>query len=286
MGRTHALLLARQGAAVVVNDPGFASDGRGIDESVANGVVAEIEARGGRAVASFADVSTARGGRQLYETAVDSFGDVDVFVHNAGLNFERPFDAPFEFVEAQLNVHLAAAWHVGRPVWEGMTRVGYGRIVLVSSAAIYGMPKHGAYAAAKAGLSALARSLQFDADDAGHDIRANSVLPMARTRMTAPEEEHSWDGLNGPEEVSAVVGYLASPECKLRGEALVTGATHVARVALVQSRGWAKGAPALTIDEVATHCDEICDMDGATLAISAADYITTVRQHLFPESAT
>src|SRR4051794_24744539 len=91
IGRAHALLFAKEGAQVVVNDVGGSRDGQGADEAPAHTVVAEIKAAGGKAVASFANVATAEGAAKIVKDAVEAFGKVDVLVNNAGILRDKSF---------------------------------------------------------------------------------------------------------------------------------------------------------------------------------------------------
>src|SRR6516162_8396073 len=117
LGRSYALLLADRGAADDVDD----------DE--VDAVVSEIDSRGGRAVRATASVATPEGGAAIVEAAIAAFGQVDLFIHNAGVVFPNRFaDQPIEQVRQTLDVHLFGAWHVGQPAWRDMTARGYGRV--------------------------------------------------------------------------------------------------------------------------------------------------------------
>ena len=112
LGRAHALLLARRGAAVVVNDLGGSVNGAGGDDAAARRVVAEIEAAGGRAIANFDDIATPEGAQRLVDAAVQGFGRLDVLINNAGILRDKTLHkmAPEDF-EAVVRVHLlGSAW--------------------------------------------------------------------------------------------------------------------------------------------------------------------------------
>jgi NAD(P)-dependent dehydrogenase (short-subunit alcohol dehydrogenase family) len=116
IGRADALLLARQGAAIVVNDIGADVTGSGSDGSIAQSVVDEIVTAGGRAVASTGDISTPEGGESVIATALDTFGGVDILVHNAGSLHRGLFgDLDLEPVRMIFATHLLGAFHVGQP---------------------------------------------------------------------------------------------------------------------------------------------------------------------------
>src|SRR5689334_21023044 len=112
LGRSYALLLAAQGAKVVVNDPGGSLTGDGNDTTPADAVVREIGAAGGQAVASTDSVATQGGGRAIIDTALNAYGRIDILVHNAGIVRSAPLrEMTYEDFEAVLDVHLRGAFH-------------------------------------------------------------------------------------------------------------------------------------------------------------------------------
>lgn len=277
IGRAHALLLASRGAAVVVNDLGVQPRGSDPDASVADAVVAEISSLGGRAVASAASVAGRAGGEAIVQTALDAFGRVDLLVHNAGVVTAAPFvEQPIEEVRRTLDVHLLGAWHVGQPAWRDMASRGYGRIVLTSSMAQFGHPGQGAYAAAKAGVIGLVRSLAHEASIAGLDIKVNAVCPFAGTRLARQQTKARWQDLMDPANVAGVVSYLLSDECALNGQIVHAGGSHVALGVLGQSRGWTKGRSPVTPEDVRDHLEAIEDLDGMLVPASANDQMALV----------
>src|SRR5207244_2283475 len=132
LGRSHAIELARHGAAVVVNDI----------TSEVDAVVDEIEASRGKAVASRESVTTAEGGAAIVQTALDEFGTVDIVVNNAGFARNAPFsEMTIADFDAVLDVHLRGAFFVTQPAWHVMARKGYGRVVMTSSGSgVFGRP--------------------------------------------------------------------------------------------------------------------------------------------------
>jgi NAD(P)-dependent dehydrogenase (short-subunit alcohol dehydrogenase family) len=226
LGRAHALELARQGAAVVVNDIGAELDGTGGSAAPAHDVVAEIEAAGGRAVVNGDDVSSWSGAARLVQTAVDAFGGLDVVVNNAGVVRDRMFVSSEESEwDVVLAVHLkghaavarhAAAW------WRDRSKAGEpvdARIINTSSGAgLLGSVGQSAYSAAKAGIATL--TLIQAAELGRYGVTANALAPSARTRMTEtvfadtmrrPDDPDAFDAM-APENVSPLVAWLASPE--------------------------------------------------------------------------
>lgn len=264
MGRAYCLLLASRGAAVVVNDPGVQAGGNDPDTSVATGVVKEIEAAGGRAVAATDSVATAEGGAAIVETALRTFGRVDLLVHNAGVVTASTFaDQPMGEVLNIMAVHLLGAWYVGQPAWRDMAERGYGRIVLTTSMAQFGHYRQPAYAAAKTGIIGLVKSLAHEARHKDVDIKVNAIAPLAGTRLARPEAKERWGELIAPENVAAVVAYLLSDQCPVSGEIVHAGGTHFARGFLAQTRGWSSGESPLTPEQVREHF---------AAAVDVADY--------------
>jgi NAD(P)-dependent dehydrogenase (short-subunit alcohol dehydrogenase family) len=186
IGRATALELARLGAAVVVNDIGAGPDGSGRDAGLAAGVAREIEAAGGRAVASGDSVAEWSGAERIVGTALDRFGGIDLLVNNAGLAAGAPLwelePALFERVVAS---HLHGAFYCTRAAVPHMKARGYGRIVnLVSRAGIIGVPGNAAYGAGKGGVFGLTNVASRDL--APYGITVNAVNPSSTdTRMVA-----------------------------------------------------------------------------------------------------
>jgi NAD(P)-dependent dehydrogenase (short-subunit alcohol dehydrogenase family) len=279
LGRAYSLLLASRGAAVVVNDPGVQPRGEDPDSSVAAEVVKEIEAAGGRAVASLDTVATADGGAAVVETALRRFGQVDLLVHNAGVVTASTFaDQPIEDVLRTLAVHLLGAWHVGQPAWRDMEKRGYGRIVLTTSMAQFGHFRQSAYAAAKTGVIGLVKSLAHEARRKGLDIKVNAIAPLAGTRLARPEAKQRWGELISPDNVAAVVAYLLSEECPVSGEVVHAGGTHFARGFLAQTRGWSSGASPLTPEQVRQHFEAAFDRDNYEIPADANDQMEIVER--------
>jgi NAD(P)-dependent dehydrogenase (short-subunit alcohol dehydrogenase family) len=260
IGRAHALLLASRGAAVVVNDLGAGLYGHGSDSDPATAVASEINQAGGRAVASFDDIGTESGAAATIALALEKWGRLDVLIHNAGIVERTAFaDADLDAVRRLLSVNLVSAWYLGQPAWRAMLDGGYGRIVFTASNTIFGYPYKSSYAASKAGLLALARCMNQEAIEAGVDIRVNTILPMAQTRTSRPDSADRWGGLNDPSEVAPIMAYLASKRCQFGGEAFAAGATHVGRVLLAQERGWARGEPGTTPEDIETALTALAD---------------------------
>ena len=279
MGRAYCLLLASRGAAVVVNDPGVQPRGDDPDACVAADVGGEIEAAGGRAVAATDSVATAEGGAAIVETALRTFGRVDLLVHNAGVVTASTFaDQPMDEVLNIMAVHLLGAWYVGQPAWLDMEKRGYGRIVLTTSMAQFGHYRQPAYSAAKTGIIGLVKSLAHEARHKELDIKVNAIAPLAGTRLARPDAKERWGELIAPENVAAVVAYLLSDQCPVNGEIVHAGGTHFARGFLAQTRGWSSGTSPLTPEQVREHFGEALDLADYHIPADANDQMEIVER--------
>ncbi|MHB8669033.1 MAG: SDR family oxidoreductase [Acidimicrobiales bacterium] len=221
IGRAEALLLASEGAQVVVNDLGGARSGEGSDARPAQEVVDEIVAAGGRAVANYDDIASWDGGKALIDQAVESFGRLDILVNNAGiLRDKMSFNMDEADWDAVIAVHLkghfvpsrfaAAHW---RAVSKSSGEPVNAKIVNTSSeSGLYGNAGQLNYAAAKAGIAAMTIVLARELQRIG--VRVNAIAPVALTRLTedlmgggVSEEQRA---MLAPENVAAAVGWLAS----------------------------------------------------------------------------
>jgi NAD(P)-dependent dehydrogenase (short-subunit alcohol dehydrogenase family) len=256
LGRAYALLLAARGARVVVNDPGGALDGAGADTGPAHDVVREITEAGGDAVANTDSVATRDGGRAIVESAVATYGSIDILVHNAGIVRRSPLaEMSYDDFDDVLDVHLRGAFHVLRPAFPLMCAAGYGRIVLTSSiGGLYGNHGVAHYAAAKAGVVGLSHVAALEGAD--HGVRSNVIVPAAVTRMAAGLDTSAYPPM-GPELVAPVVGYLAHESCSLTGEMVVALAGRVATATLVETPGAYR--PAWTVEDVAGDLGTVRD---------------------------
>jgi NAD(P)-dependent dehydrogenase (short-subunit alcohol dehydrogenase family) len=236
LGRSYALLLASQGAKVVVNDPGGSLTGDGTDVGPADEVVREIVAAGGDAVASTDSVATPDGGEAIIETALDRYGRVDILIHNAGIVRRASLkEMTYDDFEAVVDVHLRGAFHVVRPAFPLMCEAGYGRIVLTSSVGgLYGNHEVANYAVAKAGVIGLSNVAAMEG--AAEGVKSNVIVPAAVTRMAAGIDTSAYPPM-GPELVAPVVGWLAHESCSITGEILVALAGRVARAVVAETPG-------------------------------------------------
>ncbi len=226
IGRAHALTFAQEGAKVVVNDLGVARDGTGTDVGPAQQVVDEIVAAGGEAVANTDDIADWNGARALVQTAIDTFGGLDVVVNNAGFVRDRMlFTTSEEEWDAVIRVHLKGHFATTRHAsdyWRAQSKAGTAvdaRIINTSSGAgLMGSVGQGAYSAAKAGIAAL--TLVEAAELGRYGVTANAIAPSARTRMTeevfgdrmkAPDAGFD---VNDPANISPLVVWLGSADAR------------------------------------------------------------------------
>jgi NAD(P)-dependent dehydrogenase (short-subunit alcohol dehydrogenase family) len=259
LGRSHVLELARRGALVVVNDLGGAVDGTGSSTTAAQSVVDQVKAAGGEAVANYDSVATPEGGRAIVQTALDTYGRVDIIVNNAGILRDASFkNMDADKVGAVLDVHLKGAFNVTQPAWEHMREHGYGRIVNTSSGAgIFGNFGQSNYGAAKMGLVGLTRVLAVEG--AKYNIKANAIAPLAKTRMTEDILGPVADKVQ-PEQITPLVAFLAHEDVPVTGEVYSVGGGRVARVFIGVTPGIVD--PGLTAETVRDRFAEIRDESG------------------------
>jgi NAD(P)-dependent dehydrogenase (short-subunit alcohol dehydrogenase family) len=223
LGRAYALAFAAEGANVVVNDIGTSLHGEGRDTSAAEGVVAEIEAAGGRAVANAEDITDWDAAQRIVETAVAAFGGLDVVVNNAGIVRDRMFvSATPEEWDATMRVHLRGHFCLSRRAvdyWRSQRKAGDpvdARIInTTSGAGLQGSIAQAAYSAAKGGIASL--TLVQAAELGRYGITANALAPSARTRMTEqamPDKmatQNDAFDLQNPDNIAPLVVWLGSP---------------------------------------------------------------------------
>jgi NAD(P)-dependent dehydrogenase (short-subunit alcohol dehydrogenase family) len=250
IGREHSLMLAEQGAKVVVNDLGGEIDGSGNSTGPAHDVVAEIVAAGGEAVANGDDISSWAGAENLVEQAVDTFGRLDILINNAGILRDRMLTNMTEAEwDAVIQVHLKGTFAPARHAaayWREQSKAGEevdGRIINTSSpSGIYGNVGQTNYGAAKAGIAAF--TIIAAKELARYGVTVNAIAPAALTRMTenlgmGNADEESKEKM-APKWIAPIVVWLASPESKG-----VTGRVFdVSGRALSVSEGWHRGPTA------------------------------------------
>ncbi|HWU24931.1 MAG TPA: SDR family oxidoreductase [Rhizomicrobium sp.] len=261
LGRQHALMFGARGARVVVNDLGGDLAGGGRSSAAADSVVAEIKAGGGAAVANYDSVVD---GAKIVQTALDTFGTIDVVVNNAGIlrdsSFHKMSEEDWNIV---IRVHLTGAEAVTRAAWPIMRDKTYGRVVMTaSSSGIYGNFGQANYSAAKLGLVGLANTL--GEEGRAKNILVNTIAPFAASRMTkdllSPEDLAKVK----PELVSPLVGWLSHEKCTDTKGLYEVGAGFIAKFRWERSRGHKFGTDSVfSLEDVARQWSKIGDFTDA-----------------------
>jgi NAD(P)-dependent dehydrogenase (short-subunit alcohol dehydrogenase family) len=229
VGRGEAIELADGGARVVVNDLGGSVTGEGADKHVADDVVDVIKGRGGEAVANYDDVSDFAGAKSIIDTAIETYGKLDVLVNNAGILRDRMiFTMAEDDFDSVIRVHLKGTWntmHHASAYWRAESKEGRQSsasiINTVSSAGLQGQASQSNYGAAKAGIAAM--TIIASLELARYGVRANCIGPGGFTRMVGqarqditiknPEEYTEFDPMN-PGNSAPAVAWLGSDESK------------------------------------------------------------------------
>jgi len=258
LGRSYALLLASKGARIVVNDTGVSLKGEGTDAGPAEDVAREIRAAGGAAVACTESVATPEGGQAIIRKALDTWGRIDIVIHNAGIVRRASLkEMTYEDFESVLDVHLRGAFHVVRPAFPLMCKAGYGRIVLTSSInGLYGNKLVLNYSVAKAGIIGLSNVVALEG--AAEGVKCNVILPGAVTRMAEGLDTSAYPPMD-PELVAPVVGWLAHENCSITGEMLISMAGRAARAYVAESPGVYR--PSWSIEQVGENLAAIRSTD-------------------------
>ncbi|WP_460066876.1 SDR family oxidoreductase [Streptomyces sp. YKOK-I1] len=221
IGRAVALAAAAEGARVVVNDYGVGVDGASPTSEVAETVVKEIEAAGGRAVAVADDISTMAGGQRVVDTALETYGRLDGVVCVAGILRERMlFNMSEEEWDPVVATHLKGTFTVFRAASAVMRRQGSGALIGFTSGNHQGSVSQANYSAAKGGIISLVRSAALGLHKYG--VTANAVAPVARTRMSAGVPMELAE-IGEPEDVAAMVIFLLSDRSRELG---ITGQVY------------------------------------------------------------
>ena len=266
LGRVYALELAARGAKVVVNDLGGTRDGAGEgSHSPADEVVKEIKALGGEAIANYESVSTSEGGQGIVDAAIKAFGRVDILINNAGILRDKTLvKMEPENWDAVMDVHLKGAYNVTRPAFVKMREQGYGRIVMTTSAAgLYGNFGQTNYSAAKMGLIGFMNTVKLEAGK--HNIKVNTVSPIAATRLTEDVLPPELFAKLKPEFVAPLVLYLCAEQCPVSGAVYNAGMGYHNRAAMVTGPGavLGDGGEIPSPEAVASSMDKIKSLENA-----------------------
>lgn len=244
LGREHALLFASLGARVVVNDHGGRNDGSGSDPSPAEGVVSEIRAAGGEAVANHDDVADWDGAGRMIAMAIDAYGDLDILVNNAGILRDRTIVNMTEsewddVIAVHLKGHFAPTRHAAEH-WRSEHKAGRVKrrnlVHTASTSGLFSNPGQANYGAAKSGIATFSQIASKEL--ARYDAVSNCIAPAARTRLTLatpgledimappPGGLDEWD----PANISPLVAYLSTATCPFNGETFFAQGGVVKRV--------------------------------------------------------
>jgi 3-hydroxyacyl-CoA dehydrogenase/3a,7a,12a-trihydroxy-5b-cholest-24-enoyl-CoA hydratase len=248
LGRAHALLFGSRGAKVVVNDLGGSAHGGGKSSAAADKVVAEIKELGGEAVANYDSVED---GDKIVQTALDTWGRIDIVVNNAGIlrdtSFQKMSDEDWELI---YRVHVRGSYKVTKAAWNHMRDAGYGRIVMTASAAgIYGNFGQANYAMAKLGLVGFSNTLALEGRK--KNVFVNTIAPIAGSRLTETVMPKELTDALKPEYVSPLVAWLCHEDCDETGGLFEVGGGFMGKLRWERSAGqlWKLGR-AITPEQV------------------------------------
>ena len=256
IGRAYAHEFARRGAKVVVNDFGGTVDGSGNDQATADFVVDEIKAANGTAVANYDSVVE---GEKVVQTALDTWGRIDVLLNNAGIAYATPFaEMDEERWQRMIDVHLSGSYACTYAAWPHMQAQNYGRLLFTSSPfGLHSAANFAHYSAAKAAVIGLARALTLEGD--GQNIHANVVAPYSASRMTGRTNEQQAISQIGPRYLAQLVVWLSHESTEENGSVFELGG------GLIHKARWALGKPldlkddAHTAENIAAGLDTLND---------------------------
>ena len=261
IGRAHALLFAKHGAKVIVNDLGGSTQGEGANSEAALKVVEEIKAAGGTAIANPDNVIN---GDRIVECAMDNFGRIDIVVNNAGIlrdkSFPKMTDEDWDLI---YKVHVEGAYKTTKAAWAHMKENNFGRVIFTSSTSgIYGNFGQANYGMAKLGLYGFTRTLAIEGRK--NNIFVNAITPTGGTRMTEGLfPPGAFDKLK-PELVSPLVAYLCSEECQETGSLFEVGGGWMGKVRWERSLGIGFNPDeGFTPEDVAANFEKLCSFEGA-----------------------
>lgn len=270
LGRCHALDLASRGAKVVVNDLGGSVDGSGESSQAAQSVVEEIKAQGGEAIANGANVANFDEVQAMVQQAMDEWGRVDVLINNAGILRDKSFaKGSLEDFKLVHDVHLMGTVNCTKAVWDIMREQNYGRILVTSSGSgLYGNFGQSNYGSAKTAVVGLMNTLVLEG--AKHNIKVNTLVPTAGTRMTEGLVPPEVFALMTPESVTPAATFLVSDDAPNK-TMISVGAGGYALVKIVETDGIWLPEQEQTAEAIAANWDQICDPEGENVPEQGSD---------------
>lgn len=277
LGKAYALLLASRGARVVVNDLGGSFDSSGSDSTPAQKVVDEIKEHGGEAVANYDSVAEWESAQNIIKTAVDSYGRVDILINNAGILRDKSLvKMEMEDYRKIMAVHLDGTFYCTKAAFPIMKEQAYGRIVSTASAAgLYGNFGQVNYGAAKLGIVGMMNCVAQEG--ARYNIKANTIVPTAGTRLTFTVMPEDVIGKVKPEYVAPIVGWLCSENCEETGKMFSAGGGYFSRAAIMEGPGVVFDIKKeITMEMIVDKLDQIMNLEGAREFASAMEQAGTV----------
>ena len=284
LGKAYALLLASRGAKVVVNDLGGSFDGSGSDATPAQQVVDEIKAAGGEAVANYDSVAEYESAQNIIKTVLDNYGRIDILVNNAGILRDKSIiKMELEDYRKIMAVHLDGTFFCTKAAFPLMKEQNFGRIVSTASAAgLYGNFGQTNYGAAKMGIAGLMNCVAQEG--ARYNVKANTIVPTAGTRLTFTVMPEDVIGKVKPEFVAPIVAWLCSENCEESGKMYSAGGGYFSRAAVVEGEGVVFNAEKeITIEMLAEKIDKINSLDNAREYGSAMEQAGTVLSKMSTE---
>ena len=261
LGRCHALDLASRGAKVVVNDLGGSVDGSGGSSAAALSVVEEITAAGGQAIANGANVANYAEVQAMVQQTMDAWGRIDVLINNAGILRDKSFaKGSLDDFKLVLDVHLMGTVNCTKAVWDIMREQNYGRVLVTSSGSgLYGNFGQSNYGSAKTAVVGLMNTLVLEG--AKHNIKVNTLVPTAGTRMTEGLVPPDVFDLLTPESVTPAATFLVSEEAPNK-TMISVGAGGYALVKIVETDGIWLAEEDQNAESIAANWQQICDPAG------------------------
>lgn len=277
LGKAYALLLASRGAKVVINDLGGTFDGSGSDTTPAQQVVDEIKAAGGDALASYDSVAEWESAQKIIKTAVDNYGRIDILVNNAGILRDKSLlKMELEDYRKIISVHLDGTFFCTKAAFAQMKAQTYGRIVSTASAAgLYGNFGQVNYGAAKMGIAGMMNCVAQEGNR--YNIKANTIVPTAGTRLTFTVMPEDVIGKVKPEYVAPIVAWLCSENCTETARMFSAGGGYFSRAAIVEGPGVVFDSnKEITVEMVVEKLDQIMNLEGGREYASAMEQAGTV----------